>query len=172
MKLQQTISGWDLILGLSLSGILVASWYAFAAPAPKIRKSASTGGLNSITAEVKTLEGKIEEAKKREGSRTWHTSAEALGSNVLALLHNISDKNHVQLITFHGGRTIQASKMTEAQYLATFEGPFLDVMKAIKDIEDPKTKIAVSDLKITSSQTTDKITANISVTGFLLKEGI
>lgn len=165
--------GWDSLLIVSLAVIAAATWFAFFAPAPKAvsgRKGSPT--FESIVAQVKQTEQMRDVEAAKAASRTWRLSAEALGSTILEKLTELSAQHRLKITDFRGGRMLGAGSMRQASFMVGLEGAFPDVMAALDALESPGSKLAVTQLKVSSKGMQDVVSATISLTGFLAKEDI
>jgi hypothetical protein len=162
---------WNGLLAVSLVAILTFAGLLFIQPKPRL--SASGGSISSLrNAENETtrLEALAAEADAKIQNRTWDVSIELFGSQILDTLTRLADRNHLKLAGFTLGKPIAATTLQEAPCFVSIEGAFMDVMAMVKTLEQPESKIAVSQLKMIAGTGTDHVTASLALTGFLYKE--
>lgn len=161
-------SAWDAILVISLLSLLFSAWLIYSAPKPTAKKTNNTRtSWELLQKETVKLEASLTEAEDRIKDRTWDVTAEIFGSRVLDQLTHEADKNHLQLSGFRVGKPIVASILLEAPFTVIIKGSFMDVVKFLGGLEDPDSKIAVSQLRIVSDGAADHVTATLGLTGFL-----
>lgn len=163
--------GWDVLLAVSVIGILVACWFIFlhpaVQPAPALSPEATLQDLRAST-QANSLRSAV--ARRRIRERTWDIGSEIFGSQILESLTTLADKNHVQLSGFRNLKTILAADLVEAPVVITLEGGFMDVMAFANSLEQPGSRIALGQIQIAGGTGTDHVTATLSLTGFLYRE--
>jgi hypothetical protein len=163
--------GWNLLLVLSLGGILVASWFAFVMPKPHPPgRNDDSVAAKGIEIESRGIAAKAVESQDRVKERTWNLTAEVFGSRMLDSLTRLAEQNHIRLASFNFGKPIAAANLQEAPFSATVDGGFLDVMAFVSALEEPDSKLALNQIRIASSGGDDKVSATLAMTGFLSRE--
>lgn len=163
--------GWDSLLALSLIGAMVASWFAFVQPTPNsVPRTVPGSSLKEIEDSTRSLEQAASLSEGAVQARTWNLTAETLASQVLTRLTRVAETHHLQVNGFHSGRAIPAANLLEVPFVFVLDGAFMDVMAAVKELERPESKLAVSQLKISSTGDPGQVTATLALTGFLAKE--
>jgi hypothetical protein len=165
-------SPWDFVFALSIVGILVGGWFAFFASKPKIVQAKSSAEqLSSARKEADYLTQRANEEETGQASKTWSVSQDALGSEVLAAINKVAKDGGLLVADFRSGRQVRAASLTEANFSVVLEGPFTSVMAAVKKLEASESKLALSQLKLSSKSKGDEVTAAIGLTGFLINGG-
>jgi hypothetical protein len=162
---------WDILLTLSILGIGVDAW--FISTPPKAPLDTSAGLRQSIrAAESKTqaVEDRASASLSETKDRTWDLTAEVFGSTALEAITGLCDKNHLHLAGFRMGKAIPAASLKEAPFVVIVEGTFVDVMSMVDKVEQPDSKMALSQLNIASGSVSDRVTATLTLTGFLYRE--
>lgn len=163
--------GWDVLLWISLAGILVASWFLFAAPKPKSSTTTATlSSVKKLNGETKDLQPKVVEAQTQLQDRTWDCSADLFGSQMLDRLTHMAQNQHLQLSGFRVGKPFPAMQLVEAPFVVVVSGGFMDVLALVGRLEQADSKVAVSQIKIASNSDSDQVTATLALTGFLFSE--
>jgi len=163
-------AGWNALLAFSCIGILVASWFAFVRPKPHgDPMSHSMTSVQDILEATSEIEAHVATAQGHLMERTWDLSAEVFGSKILDALTRLAGKKHLQLAGFRMGKPFPAASLQEAPFIVIVEGAFTDVMAFVGDVEQPDSKVALSQLNCASGGSKDHVTATLSLTGFLYK---
>jgi len=164
-------SGWNVLLAISVAGILVAGWFAFYHPNPSAAKQADTSEtLKGLNSETKSIESKAAIAEQRIKARTWDVGQEMFGSQILDSLTKLAEGHGLQLTSVRIGKPLTAASLKEIPLFVNVQGKFMDVMAMVAALEDPDSKIALGQLDISTSSNGDVVSATISMTGFINQE--
>jgi len=89
-------------------------------------------------------------------------------SSVLALVTKLTGTRNLKLGGFRPQRAVDAGQLTQLPYLVSVSGKFTDVLAFTSDLEAKGTKLSVNSAQMAASdQSTDNVTANINVVGYL-----
>jgi len=163
--------GWNLLLGVSVVGIVVAGWYGFyRAPAPS-----RTAAYGKESVRVAAATRRAQEAASSNlasvRARTWNVDLDTLGSTALNQLTVLTQKHGVQLSGFRTERAVDVATLKEAPMVANVEGKFLDVVSFVQSLEKADSKLAVNLLQVSASETAPgQVTATLGLVGFVFKE--
>jgi len=162
--------GWNVLLAISLLGLAVAAWFAFLVPKPyALTQPDASAVLKGIEASTKEAESKSSAAQEALGARIWDVNAEVLSSQIQETVTHLCEKNHSILAAFRPGKVIPAVSLIEVPFGIVVEGGFPDLMAVLKSLDDPESKVAVSQVQIASNNGSDQVRATIAVTAFIAK---
>ena len=89
-------------------------------------------------------------------------------SAILDLVTKLTAKRNVKLVGFRPQRTVDAGQLTQLPYIVSVSGSFPNIIAFTGDLEAKGTKLAVNTVQMAASDTsTDNVTGNISVVGYL-----
>lgn len=106
--------------------------------------------------------------KTANAARTWNVSLQDVGPAVLSSVTRLAKTRFLKLSTFRPQKTVELDGVTQAPYLLAVEGAYPELIAFVKDLENPKTKLAVTMLQLTSSDaSSDRVTATIALAAFI-----
>jgi hypothetical protein len=159
-----TESLWNSVFAASSIALVLA--IGFAILAPKI----SPIGVNpySRARNDDSATRLIDSAGKRIQSKLWNLDSQELGASVLNSIGAISEKNHVQLSDFTIENVVRVGAQREAPFVVVVDGDYAGVLKLVRDLESPDSKIGVNMLQMaTSDRGLGFVRATLGVTAFL-----
>jgi hypothetical protein len=168
-------SGWDVLLGLSLVGALVAAYFAFVPAKPRASTTAvSQKSLKDAERAHRLCVTQAGKATSEVKRRTWDANPEGLGARMMEKLNAIAETHRVQLANFQAGRPVESAALVQTPFVVTLQGSFSDVMRTIRSIENPDSRIAVSAIKLEPAKTVgsaaNTVSTTLNLTAFLYKE--
>lgn len=105
--------------------------------------------------------------------RTWPGGAQQVGPGALQAMTKLSKTFSVKLSGFRPQRVTAASGLELLPYSVTAEGSFVNVLRFVKAIEDPTTKLAVHQVQINSADAnSDQVTAAIGITAYRVADKV
>ncbi|MEA2553347.1 MAG: hypothetical protein QOJ65_1523 [Fimbriimonadaceae bacterium] len=100
-------------------------------------------------------------------SQTWKGAAQDVGAGALKQMNALALAHKVKLSGFRPQRSSTTAGLELIPYSMTAEGSFTDVLRFVKAIENPDTKLTVNLVQIGSSEAnTDQVTASIGITAY------
>lgn len=163
--------GWDLLLALSLVAIAISAWLLYSRPRPA---RPSTAGIErSIRQTRESIRYEEELAMLATHATRTHTSdatPEMLGAQILSSLTDVAAKHQVQVTRFRYVRSIPLVNIVGAQFMASFDGNFVDLLDVLKAIESPDSVTALNNVRFGKTTGTGLTSATVNLTGFLFRE--
>ena len=164
---------WDVMLILSLTIFAAMAWAGFAlkpvkAP-PRLNSRTEIVAMGKAT---QAAQDEVNAVERAIAAHTWVGSIDSVSARVLDLCNSECAKSHVQIVRFRVGTPIAVPNMWATPYNITIEGGFLGMMEFIKAFEADDSKVAMSEVRISNSnsQASDKSTANLVLTTFISRE--
>jgi hypothetical protein len=119
---------------------------------------------------------RAEKASKAAGAKsqilvnnlTWTGDAEYIGTTALQTANDLADKCGVKLTVFRPQKAALVDNLVTLPFVVTVEGNFPNILSFSRGLEDPKTKLAVTQIQVSSTDpNTDKVTANIGIVAYV-----
>jgi hypothetical protein len=100
--------------------------------------------------------------------QTWTGDGEAIFSTALDKVTQFAHQRGIKLMVFRPQRASIVDNLVTLPYLVTVEGSFPGVLAFSRDIDDPKTKLALTQIQLSSSDpNTDKVTGIIGISAYI-----
>jgi hypothetical protein len=150
---------------------VVAGWFLVSKPSesPQVQKDAQR--IKMLHDHTRKADASSAELVAEIQSKGWNLGPEELGSKVLERMTKLVETDHLQLSGFRTEKPTDVANMTAAPFVAVVEGPFSDVVHLLRKVEDPKSKLAVSLLQISTGEgSLGRVTATIGLLAYLPKE--
>lgn len=164
-------AGWDVLFAISIVGLLAAAYVVFFVPLPRKPARIDHGAAaRSIADAAHAIEQRAARTRSTMAARTWAVSADELSSEVLALVNRLATANRLNVAGFRAGRVLSTADLWQVTFVTVLEGSFPDVLAVLAQLEDPTSKLAVSQLKISAKNQGELVSASIDLAGFLPKE--
>lgn len=164
-------TGWNVLLTISIVLIFATVFVGFYWPGngrAKVKHERSD--VDRLADAVTRERDATARTMKGLKPRMWAMAPEALASTVLDQMTALTQKNHLQLTEFRTEKLLEVALLKEETFSSVVEGRFVDVMTLLKSLEAPDSKLVVNVLQFSSSDNhSDRITANLSLAGFMLK---
>lgn len=123
--------------------------------------------LDDIGVSKKTLAA----SQAKVSARTWKGGAQQVGPGALQAMTTLAKSHSVKLSGFRPQRTTLVSGLELLPYTVVAEGSFVNVLRFVKAIEDPNTKLAVTLAQLNSADAnSDQVTATIGITAYRVNE--
>lgn len=123
--------------------------------------------LNQVTEAHKAQAEALASVEKQ----TWKGGAQQVGPGALEAMTKLAKSYAVKLSGFRPQRVTSASGLELLPYSVTAEGTFVNVLRFMKAIEDPGTKLAIHQVQVNSADAnSDQVTAVIGITAYRIAD--
>ncbi len=150
-----------------LTGTLI---YILTVPVPTTKglAAAEQSQERPILRTITTAKRDLDDRQKLISSMTFAGQSQDAESATLALVTKLSLQHKVKLVGFRPQRGIDAGALTQLPFVVTISGKFVDVVGFTRDIEGSGSKLSVNLVQMAASDpSTDDVTANLNVVGYL-----
>ncbi|HEY3781021.1 MAG TPA: hypothetical protein VGL56_08065 [Fimbriimonadaceae bacterium] len=164
---------WNVLFVLALLAILFTGWYGFLRSDRKPLTVNVRDQIAKAHRDAEAVAKKAHHDQHRLHVLTWRMSAEELGSTTLDWLTGLAEGNHLVISGFKTDRPRDLDPLKEVPFGLVVEGTFPNTMNFLAALEEPRSKLMVSVLQLSSADPqTDRVTATIGLSGFIRPEGL
>jgi hypothetical protein len=161
---------WNVLLGIALVAIVALVVVGFYLPKAAGSKHQRSEGDRLADAAMREGEA-THRLREHLRQKTWNMSPEAMPTSALDLMTQMARADHLELSEFRTQRVLDLVGLRQVQFSAVLEGRYVDVMSLLKALEAPESKLMVDVLQLSAADShSDRVAANLSLAGFLLKE--
>ncbi len=98
---------------------------------------------------------------------SWSGGADNVGPAALETVTGAARARQLKLVSFRPQRTTQGGALTQLGYLVTVEGGYEAVVGFLRDLESPRSRMAVNMVQVaTSNAKNDSVTATIGLVAY------
>jgi hypothetical protein len=131
--------------------------------------------VESRARQLKSLDNKVSFARKDNAKIdaaiapfVWVGKPDQVGPEALDTVTKLVKSAKVRLLAFRPQKPDEEPGVTLYSYGITIDGPYTNAMQLVKQLEDPKNKLAVSLVQINSADTaSDRVTGTINVVAYV-----
>ncbi len=161
------IAAGFMILGIVL---LAASLVWMLLPLPSV-----AGLANGKARSKQTLEEQIKQTKaanKELSSQVdpllWTGSPEDIGPKALSSVTTLAMNRHLKVSAFRPQKRIDMNGLLQVPFSASITGGFADAANFVKDLQNPKYRLAVSLVQLTATDgSSDAVTGTVNVVAYI-----
>ncbi len=166
---------WNWWIGLAGLVIVGAVAYDFAAAEPKPDVSASSHRqrLVGLQRDIDSAEESLDRLDAERTKRLWTADERAINAAVLDRVTSQAKESSVKMVGFRPQRAETDGTLRRLPFLVLLEGRYLDVLKMLRALETPDSKIAVNLVQMASSDgSSDRVNASFGIIAFTSGEEI
>ncbi|MFQ3586842.1 MAG: type 4a pilus biogenesis protein PilO [Fimbriimonadaceae bacterium] len=115
----------------------------------------------AIKLDTQKAEQRLEEVRAAIGERAWLVPVSEVGPTALDTVTKTAERRGLRLVAMRPQRTVQIAELAQVPFVVTVEGAFPAVMAFVRDLEAPKTKMAISLIQLGAM---DGASDNVSLT--------
>lgn len=117
--------------------------------------------------DIEAEKARLDYLRRQVAAFTWRQKQEEIGPLALASVSQLARKHGLKLVTFRPQKTEQEKDLTRVPFLVALEGTYPDVAAFARDLENPKSKLALNMLQLNSSDgVTDRVNATVNVVAY------
>lgn len=170
MKFETVEQKWQAAGWVAIGLTLLIAVYHFVAPVPSAGLAAKQHRREelSLRSETKDLLAEISKSRASIEGRLWNVGRDQIGARAMARVDEFAVKEQVKVQAFRPQRTVETPEIIRYPYSVVVQGSFPKVVKFVRRIQDPGTKLALTSVQITAADgETDTVTATIGLAAFL-----
>jgi hypothetical protein len=170
MNLQITERFWNVVTIIAVILFAGVALFDTFAPKPVVTKTKRQFGQDRAVAlkQAEEEKEKLQVAQNDVSKYVWSANSN-VQSQSLSTVTALATKYKVQLQSFRPERSTEEDGLVHMPYLILVQGDYLSVTKMLKDVENPRNKLAVNMVQYSSADTsTDRVNATIGVIAYAL----
>lgn len=154
------------LAGLALVGLLVT--IALAPKPGPIGTKATQNKVLAIQIRKSSAEKNQAVIDSANAKLTWNVPEQQVGGMALAKVSEFTRKSGLKLVSFRPQRKQANTNLIQLPYLATVDGTYLQVVQLARLIEQPESRLALTQVQIASADSdSDHVTASVAVVAYL-----
>jgi hypothetical protein len=164
---EDPVAGGVMIAALAL--LIGTLLFIVLAPRPPMPSAADKiEAQNKITLETDAANKALAESNAYNASKLWVGDEQKVGPDVFAAVNAVAKAHGLSLERLQPQRLNDKTVPSQLPYLAIVSGGYAGVAGFVKDLETPGTKLVVSSVMVSSSDSaSDKVTGSVGIVAYL-----